>query len=1433
MGGHWHPFIIIISKSKIILRFLTLTFHTSSYYPKYHESAKGGLAVKYPKFLVLFISVILSSFLFPNYTTPLLLRSFHPKHCYTLIPAIIILISRKGRKKKNPKPLFFSHNDRLRSQLLSATSKFDLSSSSPDGPTYINGQRGPYEAASMERSGSFREGMDSRIPSSLPSTLRSGLVSSQVDTVTSLQSLLVDLKAIDQKLPQTRDLEMGSIVGISSEESLPATFNPRLLTSSSMGEIKRTKSTLHEGTIRARDRAKACSEAALKIDKYCHNLSKKRSRADISSNERSGALLPRGSISKTNPQSHLTSRGLDLGPQKSEERSKTTVPNRRIRTSMVEVRMDVRAHGIARPSAPMNKDRDASILVNDGMALSEEKGQELATGVDGWEKSKMKKKRSVIKSDVSASAALTRLPDADREPKRGMQQKFGTDARPRVNNAHGFRPGPGSGVSGVGTLDSASQQSGLGMHPLARNDQDNGSLSNDRRDRLAGLDKDGSHLKAVNKPNGHEDNFSASPTSMIKVNAPARGPRSNSGSLSKASPNIHRVVGNSDDWEPSQSINKISSVGGAVNHRRGAAMRSSSPPVQWGGQRPQKISRSARRSNFSPLKSSHDETPASDTVDNAGVHQAGLGLRRLSSNASQQIKLKGDSVQPTGLSESEEFQVADNKSRDNSKKYEENMDRSMHKFAGLVLPSRKKKVVADEDIGDGVRRLGRIGRAFAPTKSGMAGPIEKPDNTATVKQQRSTRVSSERIESKPGRPPTRKLSERKGCTQPRHSVNNAPLEFFGQSDDDHEELLAAANAALHIRCACSSLFWKQIEPIFGLLSSEDLAYLDPQICCMNKSSPSPLVAGNNGHDLKGDLEYISLPSTPAAAGRDYFSAISDGISFNAREREPELAWETEHVEPFLEQLIRGIGARSGVSICQALLSAIIEEEEIENINYNSGEEYLHGSHGICFEVEGGLKSKGSNFHSSRTFLTAERGPSNGFKGNAGWRYHDELTHEKLESSVSLSDSSTVCTKFQYNQMCINDRILLELSEIGLYPDPVPDLAQSEDEDINDEVNKLEQELHEEVRKKKNLLLKLEKAVMEARESQQRVLERIALDRLVEMAYEKYVAYWGPNASSDKNVNKLNKHAALAFVKRTLARCKKFEESGTSCFDEPPFRDMFLSVSSYSSGVECIHTSADGEAANRFTAMPHPQSTLADSNPNVTSKTVERVNACDKYPDAFWSGSHSSEQTVGKEEQWSNQIKKRGSLLDDVVGSTSVTCLRTSSGLGSSLVSGIKGKRSERDREGKEQNRDAGSRNTVGRIGRPALSNAKGERKNKTKPKQKTAQLSASVNSLLSKAPELPDAMLPSDPKSRDMVVGGSTKKDDLAVLSSSAKMQDRPKAIDLSNLQLSEVDVGDLGGHGQDIGSWLNIVDEDGLQDHDYMGLQIPMDDLSEVNMMI
>jgi hypothetical protein len=54
-----------------------------------------------------------------------------------------------------------------------------------------------------------------------------------------------------------------------------------------------------------------------------------------------------------------------------------------------------------------------------------------------------------------------------------------------------------------------------------------------------------------------------------------------------------------------------------------------------------------------------------------------------------------------------------------------------------------------------------------------------------------------------------------------------------------------------------------------------------------------------------------------------------------------------------------------------------------------------------------------------------------------------------------------------------------------------------------------------------------------------------------------------------------KHAALRFVKRVLVRFQNYEVAGTSCFDEPTFKDMFLSATSHRSSPD---TASQGMAS---------------------------------------------------------------------------------------------------------------------------------------------------------------------------------------------------------------------------------------------------------------
>ncbi|CAL4907547.1 unnamed protein product [Urochloa decumbens] len=1247
---------------------------------------------------------------------------------------------------------------------MASGTKSDLVSGSPDGHGYFSAQRGPYAAASLERSGSFREGSDGYAMFPASSSSRSAAV----DSTSVLQSLVVDLRTVTVDHKTSRlDLKKSicSIFGTTEDSTSIPSLGRNL--PNSIEEIRRVRSNLNDISNKARERSRAFGGALMKIDKLCPNIVRKRSR-DGSSNER--VLSSGGVIPKNVPQSHLNADDMEV--QRGEERPKNTGQNRRIRTSMIE--MDARTAGPSRGPGPIDRISDPGKATNGSSAVPEEKIRGLATSIDGWEKPKMKKKRSAIKADMSL-AGVSRSVDVDRESKQGMQHKFSSDGRARMASSPSFRSG--TVASGASKADLISAQNGLVGRPLTRSDQDTGFHPTNKRERQVVLDKEMSNPRTINKPN--EDDSGGNITSLPKANGSARGPRSNSGSLLKSSPNIHRLQANSDDWEHPSGTNKLISAGGSGNPKRTKSTHSLSPPTQWGGQRPQKISRSARKSNLVPIITT-DGALVPGSLDSP-VNEDSAGLpRRASVNGLQQQTKRGDHGLSTG-SEGDEPVVAEKKLRDKSKRAGELDDghgSGFQKIAMLGHPSKRNKLSADEDIGDAARRQGRVGRGFTPTRPGTPVSIDKLENAPTTKQ-RSVRTVSERNESKSGRPMMKKVSERKGNARPRHTNSSVQSDSPVQSEDDHEELLAAANAAL--RSACASPFWRQVEPFFALLTAEDMAYLSQQIHVPDESTSSRSIEGDEGQKYKGGLEYISQPSTPAASNKDDHTALPNGFGLNQLDNGIGVAWEASCIEPILDQLVHGIGVQGGSSVGQRLLQALIDEDKVESIANNAyiSEGYPFDTHEIHFD-EGGWKSHSHNYKLEplMNFEASVRGP-NGLIMDSDWKYNDELSHK----SANVMDKAKVWPEFQYSEMCFNDRIIIELSEVGVSIEPVPDLAQSEDEDIDTEICKLEGQLHKEVVEKKNLLLKLDGIVRTAKESQQREFSRRAMDRLLLRAYEKYMAFCGPNVSSSKNINRAGRHAALSFVKRALARCQNYEQVGTSCFDEPTFKDMFLSATSHRSSPDA-----------------------ASQDNNTIVKSVHRASASD----ASRASSHLTDVSFAKEDPWTNNVKQRELLLDEVVGSITGGTLKTS-GLGTSLVSNTKGKRSERDREGKGHNRDGG------RSGRPSSSNAKGERKNKTKPKQKTANISAPSNSTPSRDPQLPAKIKPSGNGK-----GGTAapaRRDDAANAPNDAEMPD------LSNLELPGMDV--------DFGGWLNMDDDDGLQDLDLMGLEIPMDDINEINLMI
>ena len=193
------------------------------------------------------------------------------------------------------------------------------------------------------------------------------------------------------------------------------------------------------------------------------------------------------------------------------------------------------------------------------------------------------------------------------------------------------------------------------------------------------------------------------------------------------------------------------------------------------------------------------------------------------------------------------------------------------------------------------------------------------------------------------------------------------------------------------------------------------------------------------------------------------------------------------------------------------------------------------------------------------------------------------------------------------------------------------------------------------------------------------------------------------------------------------------------------------------------------------------------------------------------------------------MKKREVLLDDVVtGAAS----RVTPTVNSTLPGGAKWKKTAKDH-------NTLPKNSALKGSHPSLSSGRGGCKTKTKPKQKIAHLSTSGNGL-SRVTETTN-MLPSVWESCEIVNSGSTRGNlEVELASSCSSVQDLSKETEdniFTNLPLQgiasidELDVADgLGGQGQDIGSWLN-VDDDALQDNGLVGLEIPMDDLSELKL--
>ena len=174
---------------------------------------------------------------------------------------------------------------------------------------------------------------------------------------------------------------------------------------------------------------------------------------------------------------------------------------------------------------------------------------------------------------------------------------------------------------------------------------------------------------------------------------------------------------------------------------------------------------------------------------------------------------------------------------------------------------------------------------------------------------------------------------------------------------------------------------------------------------------------------------------------------------------------------------------------------------------------------------------------------------------------------------------------------------------------------------------------------------------------------------------------------------------------------------------------------------------------------------------------------------FASPNHSSEQDFAKTGPITNRGRKKELLLEDVGGSFPKAA---------PSFGGAKGKRSERDPSGRNTKAGRGPNN-------------KGDRKVKAKPKQKAGPLSASANVSVN--------------GSNNMIV----KREAESVPKANGNpLVEEGKVADLAELSTELGVANGIIDENQDLSSWWEEEDGGLLEDFS-MGLDLPMDDLSEV----
>ncbi|XP_048562220.1 uncharacterized protein LOC125543016 isoform X1 [Triticum urartu] len=946
-------------------------------------------------------------------------------------------------------------------------------------------------------------------------------------------------------------------------------------------ELRRVRDSVAESSGKARDKVRSLEDAIQKIEKYKNVVTRRRQRSDAGAAKTGAPPAAPAAASRAGAQGYNNS---SLG-----------AISKRMRSSMTEGRLEGRGSVPTRQgplansakTSPLEKEKTCARTSVTVSELSEDKSQCSP---------KVKRKRSL-------GTMLSRSNDADRDVKPVGQNRPANEARPRSSDGLAFRHGASVGAVAGSKMDSSFQQNNIGLRILSKIDVDYASLPNERRIRHAGPGKERAMIKG-NKVHTSDTNLSPSPKTKA-----CRSPRTSS----LVMPPFQRSAGVSDECEEAPCSNKASPLRSMTNRKRSGGStpsNASTPPIAWVGQRPQKISRTRRANVVSPVsnldEALSDGSPLDTAARSASIESCSILLPKTVTGSNSQTVAKIDNISsPVGLFESGRLAATESMAKEkvkNSGELENEEATAVHNATGSIVPSNKAPSKEKPEHG-GVLRHGRSGRGSMDLKGCSSISEENLDATGTRKPLKCGRAGEENNGSKVGHSMMTKPSDCKTSPSHEQTLNCKPTVIPAEPDGDLEELLAAANAARSaIIGAYSGPFWKEMEPMLTFISSENLAFLEHQIDLVEELEMN---MSYGGHNVIASTDCIK-PQTMEDISSQVLAASNSSLSSElsktsgVRTKGP-----VRSCIPGEENLINGPQNvepnewfHEMAPMAHRLLSALIMEDnfsgssdvqrdifvdisdshipctahryltnevQVSDITYNSGlsVDFTHSSNSSVVNqslCDGYTASSNFMSSSSQTSIHCES-LSDGFNGAVHPEYghlHDLIPQISQQCGNSRKNISIPPHEYQYMQMSMDDKILIELESIGICLETVPNLDDEGDEDINKMISELRRRLHDQLKEKKYGLHKLDKAIQDTKSIEERSLEQHALNKLVESAYSKLQgveAAEGTRAGSRQNkavVSRAEKELAFssAFARRTLARCERFEGMKKSCFRKP-------------------------------------------------------------------------------------------------------------------------------------------------------------------------------------------------------------------------------------------------------------------------------------------